>query len=550
MATTFVIDDVDVFPNGTVVGAYGKDAFPSGASGPVGPLITSQTMTNGTLTFTGLTENTSYIAAALVGATWRTITFRTDAPAHIAVFTDDANTFTGNITFAGDVDLPAGVVDEADLSFGIATQAELDAHGIATAGVHGITNTARLTADDTAETITANWTFNGSNSHGSGDNLNVFPGNGSVTGKQATLSQGTAAAPVTNVFQPSLKVQRYQAILRADLVAAGVSGVGEERHAAIVGVTFGTIDDETMTTGVVGQAQNSGNDDAAHGSAADACGISGYGRVTGVGAVGGAFGATLAGRRDVNTGRATGAEVHTQNYTATAGVYDGDAGSLDTKALVVVTQGNSQAAAGVQITRTNTGDHQSFKVGFAVTKNGAGGGGGAGLTSVTDSSFRDDADATRSLDIRGAHTYAMRVETTAAGIVEIRRTATTDAALTVLVTGDSANRLAVRGDGVLTFGPGNAAGDTTLFRGGVGILRTSGKLLIDTELEIDGALNHDGTTVGLFGVAPVTRPTALTAADNTAIDATYDATEQAVLNNVRTRVNELETKLQSLGAIT
>jgi hypothetical protein len=43
------------------------------------------------------------------------------------------------------------------------------------------------------------------------------------------------------------------------------------------------------------------------------------------------------------------------------------------------------------------------------------------------------------------------------------------------------------------------------------------------------------------------RETALTAADNTAIDAIYDATEQAVLNNVRTRVNEIEARMQNLG---
>lgn len=38
----------------------------------------------------------------------------------------------------------------------------------------------------------------------------------------------------------------------------------------------------------------------------------------------------------------------------------------------------------------------------------------------------------------------------------------------------------------------------------------TGKILVSGEVEIDGALNHDGTTVGLFGVAPVTRPTAYT----------------------------------------
>lgn len=69
-------------------------------------------------------------------------------------------------------------------------------------------------------------------------------------------------------------------------------------------------------------------------------------------------------------------------------------------------------------------------------------------------------------------------------------------------------------------------------------------------LRVDGDLDHNGTLAGFYGATPVAKPTALTAADNTAIDATYDATEQAVLGNVRTRLNELETKLQALGLLT
>lgn len=37
---------------------------------------------------------------------------------------------------------------------------------------------------------------------------------------------------------------------------------------------------------------------------------------------------------------------------------------------------------------------------------------------------------------------------------------------------------------------------------------TAGNVLISSAIEIDGALNHDGTTAGLFGVTPVTRPVA------------------------------------------
>ena len=68
--------------------------------------------------------------------------------------------------------------------------------------------------------------------------------------------------------------------------------------------------------------------------------------------------------------------------------------------------------------------------------------------------------------------------------------------------------------------------------------------------DIPGSLKHTGTTAGFFGVTPVARPSALTAADATGIDDTYGSEEQAVMENLRTRVNELEDKLRSLGLLT
>jgi hypothetical protein len=55
--------------------------------------------------------------------------------------------------------------------------------------------------------------------------------------------------------------------------------------------------------------------------------------------------------------------------------------------------------------------------------------------------------------------------------------------------------------------------------------------------------------MGFFGVAAVVRPTALTAADAGAIN-TGDAGTDTVIGNMRTRIGELETKLQALGLLT
>lgn len=56
-----------------------------------------------------------------------------------------------------------------------------------------------------------------------------------------------------------------------------------------------------------------------------------------------------------------------------------------------------------------------------------------------------------------------------------------------------------------------ASGDISFYTGGTqrGLITTAKFRWLD-EVEIEGALNHDGTTVGLFGVTPATRPTSTT----------------------------------------
>lgn len=58
----------------------------------------------------------------------------------------------------------------------------------------------------------------------------------------------------------------------------------------------------------------------------------------------------------------------------------------------------------------------------------------------------------------------------------------------------------------------------------------------------------DGTNYH-WRASGVASSAALTAADETAIDATYDAVEQAVLENIRTRQGEIEAALQKAGIL-
>lgn len=68
----------------------------------------------------------------------------------------------------------------------------------------------------------------------------------------------------------------------------------------------------------------------------------------------------------------------------------------------------------------------------------------------------------------------------------------------------------------LRLGPGGAGGtfDVDLYREAANVLATDDKLHVALELELDGALNHDGSTVGFYGTAPVAKQTgvAVTAA--------------------------------------
>lgn len=73
--------------------------------------------------------------------------------------------------------------------------------------------------------------------------------------------------------------------------------------------------------------------------------------------------------------------------------------------------------------------------------------------------------------------------------------------------------------------------------------------VISGHIDATGIFEHTGSNLGFFGVAYTTQPTALTAPNATVIDSTYGADEEGVLNNVRTRINELESKLQALGLI-
>lgn len=78
-------------------------------------------------------------------------------------------------------------------------------------------------------------------------------------------------------------------------------------------------------------------------------------------------------------------------------------------------------------------------------------------------------------------------------------------------------------------------------------ITSAGKVIVLNELEIDGALNHDGTTVGFYGVAPVTRPAAYTPT-NVTTDRSYDA-NATTIDELADVLGTLIADLQAVGLL-
>jgi hypothetical protein len=99
-------------------------------------------------------------------------------------------------------------------------------------------------------------------------------------------------------------------------------------------------------------------------------------------------------------------------------------------------------------------------------------------------------------------------------------------------------------------GSGGANADSYLMNRGTGTLYVSA---VDAGSVVIGVgantrFKADNTGIGFFGVTPVARASALTAANNGTLN-TGDATSDTIIGNMRTRIAELESKLQAYGLL-
>ncbi len=364
-----------------------------------------------------------------------------------------------------------------------------------------------------------------------------------ATAQLEAVKHGTAAAPVT-IAGPTLKVSRLDQVTRATVTAASSAGSdGAEQVAAISGISVGTASAEVQSVGIYGAAKNSSTTIEAGGD--DACAVYGLGRVTGSG-TGVAIGGFMAGRRENDTGSVTALEVHCANYGTLAPAYVSNGFSKAT-GIWVNCSGNANSSSAITV--SNAFGRQ-FENGLSFTAQVT-----SALTGgVVTSTIRDDSSSVTSLDIRGTHTNALTIGSTA-GKVEIGATqAVTDVKVYIKPTVDTMRGLLIQGFSATQSGAlqswWTSAGSSVLFVGQA--TSTTGSIIVGDGTNLSfgtttgSKIATDGTTkLGFWGATPIIRPTGWGSPTGTATRTTFDTTTVTLpllAERVKALIDDLKTE--------
>jgi hypothetical protein len=113
---SYTLTRPETFPEGATVNAYPETNWPNGivnqAALPIGTETDSQTVSSGSVTFTGLTDGVRYVAHSTVSSQQRYIGFMVgaDTPGDRIARESDNEDITGDWTFTGAVDFTGATV--------------------------------------------------------------------------------------------------------------------------------------------------------------------------------------------------------------------------------------------------------------------------------------------------------------------------------------------------------------------------------------------------------------------------------------------------------
>lgn len=211
-------------------------------------------------------------------------------------------------------------------------------------------------------------------------------GSAGYDGRRWRLYDGSNASPITTAG-PTVKISRTESIPTSQ--CAG-NVVATECNAALSVISVGDVNTQVQANSIRGDSLTYST------SASDAVGVQAYGRVKGPG-TGTGTGLYALGRRDTDTGSATGAEIRVENNTLTEPTYN--------------TNGNSRGSALWLTTNSQYGTANAVALGVGDI-NGSQFAIGIGFTqgSIRDTSIRDDSSAHTSIHIKGTHAYSLLVD--------------------------------------------------------------------------------------------------------------------------------------------
>lgn len=363
---------------------------------------------------------------------------------------------------------------------------------------------------------------------GAGEEVHIYQ---AAPGRNAAIKLGESASP-DKTFGPPIRISRTLEILEEKFTGDGADGL-----AAIAATSHALSGSQAQAIGLFAGAITDGTYLGTN-SHSDAIGGYFIGKSTS-GSTRSGQGIFALGRREAIGGVACGNETVCDNETAEAGTYN-SLGASTTRGIWLHPIGTADSGCGLQIGHTTSTAH--WEVGIGVNKE-----------AVTQASFRDDSEATRSIQIKGSHAKAAISVAAGAGPVVIGEEEAANATslfealggneahdpiAVFRVTGSNNIRIQLSVNGSGNVSAFAAGGTNSILTGTVagdsGFTFAAGKTLHIGAQGHGSIFRISEAAIGLYGVAPVARHAAI-------------AEPAETLASLKEKVNQIREAIKNIG---